>query len=247
MRVRRVVTDRRGGVSTPPYDGFNLADHVGDDPAAVAANRARLATATGRRSGAFVWSAPIHGRTVVPVDAASPRLVPDVDGLVTATPGVVLLALSADCVPILLADAAAGVVAAVHAGRHGVRLDIATAAVRAMVGLGARAERIDALLGPAICGRHYEVPAALQRDVVRHAPGSATTTQWNSPGLDLRAGIDGQLRAAGVRQVVHDGRCTSEDRTLFSHRRDGVTGRQAGLIWLERPTAGQPGGRATVR
>ncbi len=219
-------------MSAPPYDAFNLADHVGDDPAHVVANRRRLAEAGGVPAGDVVWMEPIHGRTVVRVDDDSPRHVPACDGVVTVTPGLVLIALAADCVPILLADPAAGVVAAVHAGRHGVRLDIAGVAVRAMQDEGARADRIEALLGPAICGRHYEVPPGMQRDVERHAPGSAVRTASGTAGLDLRAGIDGQLRAAGVGTVVHDPRCTYEDPDLFSHRRDGVTGRQAGLVWL---------------
>lgn len=219
-------------MSAPPYDAFNLADHVGDDPAHVAANRQRLADAAGVSAGDVVWMEPIHGRTVVRVDADSPRYVPACDGVLTTTPGLVLVALSADCVPILLADPVAGVLSAVHAGRHGVGLNIAGAAVRAMVETGAEAERIEALLGPAICGRHYEVPSAMQRDVERRAPGSAVRTATGSAGLDLRAGIDAQLRAAGVRTVVHDPRCTFEDPDLFSHRRDGVTGRQAGLVWL---------------
>lgn len=226
------MTSRAGGLSAPPYDAFNLAEHVGDDAAHVAANRERLAAATGRPAGAFVWMQPIHGRTVIRVAADSPRRVPACDALVTTTPGLVLLALSADCVPVLLADPVAGVVGAAHAGRHGVRLDVVGVTLRAMVELGARAERIDVLLGPAICGRHYEVPLDLQRDLERHAPGSAARTTTGTAGLDLRAGIDGQLRAVGVRRIVHDPRCTFEDPDLFSHRRDGVTGRQAGLIWL---------------
>lgn len=219
-------------MSAPPYDAFNLADHVGDDSAHVAANRARLAGAARVPVSDVVWMEPIHGRTVIRVDAGSERNVPACDGLVTRTPGLVLVALSADCVPILLADPVAGVVSAVHAGRHGVRLDIAAVAVRAMVAAGAEAARIEALLGPAICGRHYEVPPAMQRDVERHAPGSAVRTASGTAGLDLRVGIDRQLRAAGVRTVVHDPRCTFEDPDLFSHRRDGVTGRHAGVVWL---------------
>lgn len=198
----------------------------------MAANRRRLAAAVGVPVGDLVWMEPIHGRTVVHVDAGGVREVPACDGVVTTTPGLVLVALSADCVPILLADPAAGVVAAVHAGRHGVRLDIAGVAVRAMVAAGATAQRIEVLLGPAICGRHYKVPPDMQRDVERQAPGSAVRTATGTAGLDLRIGIDGQLRAAGVRTVVHDPRCTYEDPDLFSHRRDGVTGRQAGLVWL---------------
>lgn len=227
------MSGRAGGASHPPYDAFNLADHVGDEPAHVAANRARLVAATGRPAGDVVWMNPIHGRTVVRVEGGRPQRVPDCDGLVTTTPGLVLVALAADCVPVLLSDSDAGVVVAVHAGRRGVRLGVATVGVAAMVDAGAQADRIEALLGPAVCGSHYEVPADMQRDVERYAPGSAVRTADGRPGLDLRAGLDGQLRSAGVTRIVHDPRCTFEDPALFSHRRDGTTGRQAGLIWLD--------------
>lgn len=233
LRVRRVVTGRNGGASRPPYDAFNLASHVGDDPSHLRANRARLAAATGRTVADFVWMHPVHGCTVVRVHADGPREIPACDGVLTTDPGLVLVALSADCVPVLLADPVAGVVAAVHAGREGVRLGIAGAAVSAMRAAGAVAARIEALLGPAICGRHYGVPADLQRAVVARAPGSAARTAAGTPALDLRAGLDAQLRAAGLRRVVHDARCTYEDPGLFSHRRDARTGRQAGLVWLD--------------
>ncbi|MDP9239821.1 MAG: polyphenol oxidase family protein, partial [Actinomycetota bacterium] len=90
----------------------------------------------------------------------------------------------------------------------------------------------DVLLGPAVCGRCYEVPAALRDEVDAALPGSATTTSKGTPGLDLRAGLLRQLEAAGVGAVVVDPACTAEDDRFFSHRRDGVTGRFAGLVWL---------------
>ena len=121
VRPRRVVTDRRGGRSASPYDSFNLGGHVGDDPAAVAANRDRLAGELGVPSAALVWMTQVHGTGVAIVEDAEENPVADVDALVTATPGLVLCVLVADCVPVLLADPVAGVVAAVHAGREGVR------------------------------------------------------------------------------------------------------------------------------
>ena len=89
------------------------------------------------------------------------------------------------------------------------------------------------LLGPAICGRCYEVPAAMRDEVEAALPGSAAVTHRGTPGLDLRAGLARQLRGAGVAGVAVDPRCTAEDPDLFSHRRDGTTGRQAGLIWID--------------
>jgi YfiH family protein len=133
---------------------------------------------------------------------------------------------------VLLADPVAGVVAAVHAGREGVRRGVVPAALAAMTRLGGRPESVEALLGPAVCGLDYEVPAAMQAEVARVAPAAAVRTRQGTPGLDLRAGLAEVLQKAGVAQVVHDPRCTVEDRRLFSHRRDGVTGRQAGVVWL---------------
>ncbi|MGY2080968.1 peptidoglycan editing factor PgeF [Modestobacter sp. SYSU DS0657] len=238
VRTRRVVTDRRGGRSASPWDSFNLGSHVGDDPADVAANRQRLADGIGVPGRQLVWMTQVHGTGVAIVEDAEENPVADVDALVTATPGLVLCVLVADCVPVLLADPVAGVVAAVHAGREGVRRGVVPAALAAMTRLGAHPADVEALLGPAVCGADYEVPAAMQAEVARVAPASAVRTRAGTPGLDLRAGIAGVLRDAGVGQVVHDPRCTVEDRALFSHRREGVTGRQAGLVWLD-PSLGQ--------
>jgi YfiH family protein len=232
VRPRRVVTDRRGGRSVAPYDSFNLGDHVGDDPADVAANRGRVARELGVPEDQLVWMSQVHGTGVTVVDGPQPGAVPDTDALVTATPGLVLAVLAADCVPVLLADPVARVVAAVHAGREGVRQGVVPAALAAMTRLGAQAGRVTALLGPAVCGACYEVPAAMQAGVARVAPAAAVRSRRGTPGLDLRAGLAQVLRGAGVAEVVHDPRCTVEDRRLFSHRREGVTGRQAGLVWL---------------
>jgi YfiH family protein len=232
VRPRRVVTDRRGGRSRSPYDSFNLGDHVGDDPADVAANRARVARELGVPGDRLVWMNQVHGTGVTVVDGPQDGPVAATDALVTTMPGLVLCVLVADCVPILLADHETGVVAAVHAGREGVRQGVVPATLSAMASLGARARHVTALLGPAVCGACYEVPEAMQADVARVAPSAAVRTRKGTPGLDLRAGVDEILRKAGIPEVVHDPRCTVEDTTLFSHRRDGVTGRQAGLVWL---------------
>ncbi len=232
VRPRRVVTDRRGGRSRSPYDSFNLGDHVGDDPADVAANRSRVARELAVREERLVWMQQVHGTGVAVVDGPQVGPVPATDAVVTATRGLVLCVLVADCVPVLLADSVTGVVAAVHAGREGVRQGVVPAALSVMASLGARARHVSALLGPAICGECYEVPAQMQAQVERVAPGSAVATRHGTPGLDLRAGVAEILRRAGIPEVVHDPRCTVEDATLFSHRRDGVTGRQAGLVWL---------------
>lgn len=231
--MRRVITTRAGGVSSPPFDTFNLGDHVGDDPAAVSANRSRLAAATGLGADRVVWMNQVHGDRVEVVDGPRESAVADTDALVTATAGLALAVVAADCVPVLLADARAGVVAGVHAGRAGAQRGVIPRTVSAMLAAGASPPDISAVLGPAVSGRNYEVPAALADAVEAALPGSRTSTSTGAVGLDLRAGIVCQLRTLGVTAIDVDPRCTVDDPNLFSYRRDGRTGRLAALIWLE--------------
>ncbi|GBG37160.1 laccase domain protein [Mycobacterium montefiorense] len=233
VRIRRVTTTRAGGVSKPPFDSFNLGDHVGDDPAAVVANRARLARAIGLGADRVVWMNQVHGDRVEVVDQPRDGAFDDTDALVTRTPRLALAVVTADCVPVLLADARAGVAAAVHAGRVGAQRGVVTRTVEAMLKLGAQADDISVLLGPAVSGRNYEVPAAMADEVEAVLPGSRATTANGTPGLDLRAGIACQLKGLGVNSIDIDPRCTVADRALFSHRRDAPTGRLASLIWME--------------
>ncbi|AOS62722.1 peptidoglycan editing factor PgeF [Actinoalloteichus hymeniacidonis] len=233
MRVRRVITTRDGGASTAPYSSFNLGDHVGDAPDAVAANRKRLAESLPNAPHGPVWMEQIHGRNAEIVDGPRTEPVEATDALVTAEPGLVLVALVADCVPVLLADPDAGVVSAVHAGRVGSRIGVVPSALAAMRRAGASTERVEALLGPSVCGECYEVPAAMRQDVEEHLPGTACRTRNGKPGLDLRAGLWRQLAEAGVSRIGVDPRCTVESPELFSHRRESTTGRFGAAIWLE--------------
>ncbi|OBK16724.1 peptidoglycan editing factor PgeF [Mycobacterium asiaticum] len=233
VRIRRVTTTRAGGVSKPPFDTFNLGDHVGDDPKAVRANRSRLIKATGLPADRVVWMNQVHGTRIEVVDAPPGAPVADTDSVVTATPRLALAVVTADCVPVLLADARAGVVAAVHAGRVGAQNGVVPRAVEEMQRLGAHTADISALLGPAVSGRNYEVPEAMAAEVEAALPGSRTTTAAGTPGLDLRAGIARQLHDLGVPSIEVDPRCTVADPTLFSHRRAAPTGRLASLVWME--------------
>lgn len=235
LRVRRVLTTRAGGASAPPYASFNLGDHVGDAPAAVAANRRRLGEGIGIGADRVAWMHQVHGTDVAVVEEpqAGPDDVPTADALVTDRPRLGMAVVVADCVPVLLADPAAGVVAAVHAGRAGAAGGVVGAALEAMGGLGAERERVEALLGPSACGQCYEVPAAMRDDVETVLPGSASTTRSGTPALDLRAGLRRQLADAGVTRVDTDARCTIEDDQLFSHRRANPTGRFAAVTWWE--------------
>lgn len=234
IRIRRVVTTRHGGVSVSPYASFNVADHVGDRPEAVAANRERLAAGIGLPVQRLVWMEQVHGRTVTVVDAALSQPVPASDALVTTQPGLAVVALVADCVPVLLADPVHKVVAAVHAGRVGARAGVLPATLAAMQLQGARIEQVEVLLGPSACGQCYEVPARMQAEVEARLPGSACRTRKGTAGLDLRAGLWQQLVTAGVARIGVDPRCTIEDPTLYSYRRDGVTGRLAAITWFEQ-------------
>ena len=233
VRIRRVTTTRAGGVSAAPFDTFNLGDHVGDDPAAVAANRRRLAAAIGLGADRMVWMNQVHGDRVAVIDGPRDNPIADTDALVTSMPRLALAVVSADCVPVLLADARAGVVAAVHAGRVGARDGVVARAVEAMVAAGAHEADISALLGPAVSGRNYEVPAAMADEVEAALPGSRTTTSAGTPGLDLRAGIARQLKTLGISAIDIDPRCTVDDVSLFSHRRGAPTGRLASVVWIE--------------
>jgi polyphenol oxidase len=231
--IRRVVTTREGGRSKPPYESFNLGDAVGDAPAAVAANRHRLADELGLGRDRLVWMEQVHGRNVEIVDGPRTEAIEATDAIVTAEPNLALVAMCADCVPVLLADPEAGVVGAAHAGRVGARVGVVPAALDAMRRAGAAIDRIEVLLGPSVCGECYEVPAAMQADLEQHLPGSACKTRTGTPGLDLRAGLWRQLADAGVAKIGLDPRCTVEDKTLFSHRREGTTGRLAAVTWLD--------------
>ena len=233
VRIRRVTTTRAGGVSAPPYDTFNLGDHVGDDPAAVAANRARLASSIGLAPDHVVWMNQVHGTRVEVVDAPRGTPFDDTDALVTATPGLALAVVTADCVPVLMADARAGVLGAAHAGRVGAADGVVLRTLEAMLALGAHAVDISVLLGPAVSGPNYEVPQQMADDVESRLPGSRTTTPAGTPALDLRAGIARQLIGAGVTAIDIDPRCTFADENLFSHRRCAPTGRLASLVWMQ--------------
>jgi purine-nucleoside/S-methyl-5'-thioadenosine phosphorylase / adenosine deaminase len=233
VRIRRVTTTRAGGISAPPFDTFNLGDHVGDDPAAVAANRARLADAIGLGADRVVWMNQVHGDRVELVDEPQNRPFDDTDALVTNAPRLALAVVTADCVPVLMGDARAGVIGAVHAGRVGAQRGVVARAVEAMLSLGAHVEDLSVLLGPAVSGANYEVPAAMADEVEAALPGSRTTTSAGTPGLDLRAGIACQLRGLGVTSIDADPRCTVADPSLFSHRRGAPTGRLASLVWME--------------
>jgi polyphenol oxidase len=229
-------TDRVGGISEAPYDSLNLGDGVGDTPGAVAENQRRLAAAVGLPASRLIFLRQVHGNDVAIVDGPWPAgsLPPQVDAVVTTAVDLGLVIVVADCFPLLLGDDVGGVVAAAHVGRRGLAAGLVGRVVDALVDTGAVPDRIHAYIGPGICGRCYEVPSAMHDDVVASVPEASSRTRHGTPALDIRAGIQAQLRRAGVAHsssVWNSRRCTFEDAALFSHRRHQPTGRLAGVAW----------------
>lgn len=227
-------TDRWGGVSAAPYEELNLGGAVGDDPRAVGANRERAAESLGLDPGDVVWMNQVHGTDVAVVDGPwGDGPVPEVDAIVTTRRGLALAVLTADCVPVLLADPVAGIAAAAHAGRPGMVAGVVPAAVAAMTRLGADPARIVARTGPTVCGRCYEVPEEMRADVAAVEPAAYTETSWGTPAVDVAAGVHAQLARLGVRDRERSPVCTRESPDHFSYRRDRTTGRLAGYVWLD--------------
>lgn len=219
-------TGRAGGVSASPFQTLNLGDHVGDVGADVVANRARVAASLGLDTEHVLYARQVHGTTVVQADGPWAAGPPEADALVTRTPGLALAVLVADCVPVVLTSPD-GVVGVAHAGRRGMDAGVVGAAVAAMRDLGAR--QLHAVLGPSVCARCYEVPRQLRDDVATRHPLAASVAWSGSPALDVAAGVLDQL--AGCDSVRQLPGCTAERPDVFSYRRDGVTGRFAGVAW----------------
>jgi YfiH family protein len=255
--IMGLFTGRHGGVSTGPFSTLNLGLAVGDDPAAVARNRSAVLRAVAPGPVRVAWLHQEHGAAVVyapavpgpagsaaagsaaagsavsawpagPSDGQSPLA----DASFTDTPSVALGVQVADCAPVLIGEPAAGLVGAAHAGRPGLLAGVIPALVAAMRAAGGDPGQMRAAIGPAICGPCYEVPAQMRDQVAAVVPGSACATRKGTPAIDVRAGVRAQLTSLGVGGIWTDDRCTAESAELFSYRRDGQTGRFAGLIWL---------------
>ncbi|QOR48440.1 laccase domain-containing protein [Trueperella pecoris] len=229
--ARAGFTSRRGGRSGGGYASLNLGFHVGDDPGAVRANRHLLEEEVGQE---IVWMDQVHGATVVPADRAERDAtgflsVGAADAIVVGK-GQAAAVMVADCVPLILValDGSAGAV--VHVGRAGLDLAIAS---RVLDELGSE---VRAILGRSICGRCYEVPPAMVSDIASRWPGVEALTSAGTPGLDIPAGLEAQLRADGVVDIVRSQACTYETASCFSHRRashgGSQTGRFAGILQI---------------
>jgi hypothetical protein len=242
-RVGALMTTRAGGVSAGPYASMNIGVAVGDDREHVAANRARLAEATG---AAPVFLRQVHGTRVVRVgadDAAVGATVHEADAAVTTVAGVACVVQAADCLPVLLAAPDGRAVAAAHAGWRGLAGGVVEAAV-AEVSRAARCApgELSAWLGACIGADEYEVGAdvlaAFGVDPDTAAAGSVAPNRFRAKGgrkwlADLPALARDRLVGAGVGRVGGGRWCTVAERDrFFSYRRDGTTGRMAAAIWI---------------
>jgi hypothetical protein len=235
--IHAVTTTRQGGVSQAPFDSLNLAGHVGDQSAAVAANRARLADALSLFDGPLLeephWLSQVHGVGVVSLDESQEGL-PEADASITSQPGRVCAVLTADCLPVLFCDRDGAQVAAAHAGWRGLAAGVLEATVASFV---APPDQIMVWLGPAIGPQAFEVGDEVRATFLATDPQTAECFVENGPGCwcaDLYQLARQRLAQVGVNAVYGGGRCTfTEVDSFFSFRRDGNTGRMASLIWIE--------------
>ena len=244
LGVRAVVTSRDGGVSSGAYASLNLGLHVGDDPAAVVENRRRAARSVDLDLEDLVFCNQAHGCEVVTVDLGHrgrgasqlEDAIDGVDALVTADRGIGLVVMVADCVPIILADAEAGVIAAVHSGWRGTVAKVAAAAVERMVSMGSRRGRLVAALGPAIPPENYEVGEdveAAARDAFGERAADLVLPRNNGRwSFDLWTSNRQVLAEAGLRddQILAAQYPTGDDTPFFSDRATRPCGRFAAIV-----------------
>lgn len=225
-RLRVLTTLRTGGVSAPPFAGFNLAGHVGDNDRDVLENRRQLNELLGHLP--VQWLNQVHGTTVVP---ASLDGVPEADGVWTAERGTVLAVLTADCLPVVLTDHSFQALAVVHGGWRGLVAGVLAEACAALP-----VPPTIAWLGPAIGPDLYEVGAEVLEAVLTGHPEAAPAVRnRNAAGkgyLDLFTLAERQLKSLGIREVYSERQSTWDTRRFYSYRREGPTGRMATLAWL---------------
>lgn len=227
--VKALQTTRNGGCSREQWASFNVGDHVGDDPAAVAANRQALrATLPGEPR----WLRQVHG--IVAVDAGQEAKIRVADAAFARRPGTVCAVMTADCLPVLLCDRRGSVVAAAHAGWRGLLGGVLESAVAAMA---AAPGELLAWLGPAIGPRCFEVGTEVRDAFITRNPSAITAfmaTGQDKWLCDIYLLARQRLDQLGVGAISGGGACTfSEFERYFSYRRERTTGRMASLIWLD--------------
>ena len=232
--VRALQTTRNGGVSTAPWASFNLGDHVGDDPAAVAANRAQLSSLLPAEPH---WLTQVHG--TVAVDAEKMPKTATADAAFARQAGHVCAVMTADCLPVLFCDRRGTVVAAAHAGWRGLLAGVLESTVNAMQ---VPSDELLVWLGPAIGPHCFEVGDEVRHAFVARDAEAGSGFVPGEPGkwlCDIYLLARQRLNTLGVQSVSGGVACTvSETERYFSYRRDGVTGRMASLIWLESEAQG---------
>ncbi|MDA8389577.1 MAG: peptidoglycan editing factor PgeF [Gammaproteobacteria bacterium] len=226
-RVRACTTTVSGGVSEGAFAGLNLATHVGDDPLCVQENRRRVRAALGLPAEPF-WLEQVHGCMVCKAQSGADR--PTVaDGAVVTQPGVVGAVLTADCLPIVLADRRGQAAAVLHGGWRGLASGIIEAGVSR---LDMGPERLMAWLGPAIGAADYEVGEDVRAAFGDAPAGAFVANRRGRYTADLYALARARLQAAGVKAIYGGGRSTWQDPDCFSFRRQSVCGRMATLVWI---------------
>lgn len=227
-RVRALQTLRGGGVSQAPWDTFNLGEHVGDDPAHVAANRLLLRAHLPAEPH---WLTQVHGMAAVDAEKCAKN--ENADAAYTQRSNTVCVVMTADCLPVLFCDRAGSVVAAAHAGWRGLLGGVLESTIAAMA---VPPGQLLAWLGPAIGPDRFEVGDEVRAAFLADDAGAAVAFVAHAPGkwlADIYALARRRLLRAGVEGIYGGGLCTvSQPGQFFSYRRDGVTGRMASLIWL---------------
>ena len=227
-------TTRDGGVSREPWESLNLGLHVGDEPAAVCENRHRLSEHLPNKP---FWLEQVHGREVVRVNAASPRSVPQADAAVTTDPGIVLAIMTADCLPVVLADLDGRALGVAHAGWRGLAAGVLEATVDALQAVRPDASGWRAWIGPCISQKNFEVGDEVRKTFVDVDEANACFFEPGKRAGKWQADLAGLARhrlvKLGVGDVEHSGLCTYErDQLLYSYRREPICGRMATLAWL---------------
>ncbi|SFR60955.1 conserved hypothetical protein [Marinobacter gudaonensis] len=234
-KVRALSTTRAGGVSQPPWGTLNLGDHVGDNPDHVRTNRQRLADASGLHPDGIGWLKQVHGTDVVELTPATVAKVPTADASFTRHPDIACAILTADCLPVIVADERGTVVGAAHAGWRSLCGGVLENLVTAMA---VEPNTLQAWLGPAIGPDHFEVGPEVRDAFLASDPAAASAfhTSGARPGhfmADIYALATQRLNRLGITSVSGGGLCTVSDNDhFFSYRRDGHTGRMATLVWL---------------
>jgi YfiH family protein len=230
VKINYCFTDRYGGVSSPPYDSLNLALHVGDKPESVIKNRSIIQNRFNIKN--IVWMDQVHKDRVETISSPHSEPIPACDAIITNKPNIALAVMVADCIPILMFDQKSGTISAIHAGRNGTFLEIAPKTIMKMQKeFNCNPSDIFVVMGPSIHSCCYEVSNEIST-IVKNSFGKEYI---NDQMLDLQKLNYDQLIEANICKdhIKISNICTCCNFDYFSYRRDGITGRFAGVIWIK--------------